>query len=257
MAHVELLTYTQFPEKMVASAARLCYSSSSIHEIQQGMTDEKTTHFMDILTENGHETPIEHASFTFGMEGVSRSLLAQITRHRIASFSVQSQRYVTEKQFSFVVPPEIETIPEAKEEFLRAMEEDQRHYDSLTNLLKEKHRKAFLQEGLSEKAAARKAQKKAIEDARFVLPNACTTKLVCTMDARSLMHFFSLRCCNRAQWEIRDVAEQMLWLVKKVAPHLFAKAGPACLYGPCPEGKMCCGHADEVRTHYAEMSGEK
>ena len=225
MAHVELLTYTQMPEKTVASAARLCYSPSDISAIQQGMTEERVSHFMDMLTANGHETPVEHASFTFGIEGVSRSLLAQITRHRIASFSVQSQRYVAENQFTYVVPPEIAEIPEAKEEYLRAMEEDQRHYESLT-------------------------EKKAIEDARFVLPNACTTKMICTMDARSLLHFFSLRCCNRAQWEIREVAEQMLWLVKNVAPHLFAKAGPDCLYGACPEGKMCCGKAEEVRAHY-------
>ena len=250
MAHVELLTYTQMPEKTVASAARLCYSPSDISAIQQGMTEERVSHFMDMLTANGHETPVEHASFTFGIEGVSRSLLAQITRHRIASFSVQSQRYVAENQFTYVVPPEIAEIPEAKEEYLRAMEEDQRHYESLTAVLKAKHKKAFLAEGLSEKSAERQAEKKAIEDARFVLPNACTTKMICTMDARSLLHFFSLRCCNRAQWEIREVAEQMLWLVKNVAPHLFAKAGPDCLYGACPEGKMCCGKAEEVRAHY-------
>lgn len=257
MAHVELLTYTQLPEKTVASAARLCYSSSDISTIQQGMTEERVSHFMDMLTANGHETPIEHASFTFGIEGVSRSLLAQITRHRIASFSVQSQRYVAENQFSYVVPPEIAVIPEAKEEYLCAMEEDQRHYESLTAMLKEKHKKAFLAEGLSEKAADSRAQKKAIEDARFVLPNACTTKMICTMDARSLLHFFSLRCCNRAQWEIRAVAEQMLWLVKGVAPSLFAKAGPACLFGPCPEGKMCCGKTEEVRAHYQQRNGEE
>ncbi|WOC33083.1 MULTISPECIES: FAD-dependent thymidylate synthase [Caproicibacterium] len=256
MAHVELLTYTQLPEKTVASAARLCYSPAEISTIQQGMTEERVSHFMDMLTENGHETPIEHASFTFGIEGVSRSLLAQITRHRIASFSVQSQRYVAEMQFSYVVPPEIEAIPQAKEEYLRAMEEDQRHYERLTALLKEKHKQAFLAEGLSPKAAESRAQKKAIEDARFVLPNACTTKMICTMDARSLLHFFALRCCNRAQWEIRAVAEQMLWLAKDAAPHLFAKAGPACLYGPCPEGKMCCGKMAEVRAHYKRESGE-
>ncbi|MCH4238962.1 MAG: FAD-dependent thymidylate synthase [Oscillospiraceae bacterium] len=256
MAHVELLAYTQFPEETVAAAARLCYSPAGIDEIRQGMTEERVSHFMDMLTENGHETPIEHASFTFGIEGVSRSLMAQITRHRIASFSVQSQRYVAEKQFTYVMPPEIEAIPEAKEEFLQAMEEDQRHYDHLTERLKQNHKAELLKQGLSEKAADRKAEKQAIEDARFVLPNACTTKMVCTMDARSLLHFFSLRCCNRAQWEIRGVAEQMLVLAQKAAPHLFAKAGPGCLCGPCPEGKMCCGKMEDVRRHYAELSGE-
>ncbi|ARP49924.1 MULTISPECIES: FAD-dependent thymidylate synthase [Caproicibacterium] len=251
MPHVELLTYTKFPEKTVASAAKLCYSPSDIDAIQKDMTEEKINHFMDILVENHHESPIEHASFTFGIEGVSRSLLAQITRHRIASYSVQSQRYVAASHFSYVVPPEIAAIPAAKEEYLRAMEEDQQHYDHLSALLQEKHKAELMQEGLSEKAAACKAQKMSNEDARFVLPNACTTKIVCTMDARSLLHFFSLRCCSRAQWEIREVAEQMLWLVKGVAPHLFAKAGPPCLYGTCPEGKMSCGKQAEMKAHYA------
>lgn len=250
MAKVTLLTYTPQPEKTVAMAAKLCYSPSSIDQIGEGLTEEKTASFVQMLAEIGHESPIEHASFTFGIEGVSRSLLAQITRHRIASFSVQSQRYVAESDFAYVVPPEIEAIPEAKAEFLAAMEEDRRHYERLTALLMEKHRKALLDEGKSEKEAARAAEKRAIEDARFVLPNACETKMVCTFNARSLQNFFALRCCNRAQWEIRDVATQMLFLVRKVAPHLFANAGPGCLRGICPEGKMSCGKANEVRAFF-------
>ncbi len=202
----------------------------------------------------GHESPIEHASFTFGIEGVSRGLLlAQITRHRIASFTVQSQRYVKENGFEFVLPPEIEQIPEAKEEFLRAMEEDAKHYERLTALLKARHKQAFLDQGETEKSADRKAEKKAIEDARFVLPNACTTKMICTMNARSLLNFFSHRCCNRAQWEIRDLATQMLREVREVAPHLFEKAGPPCLRGGCPEGKMSCGKMEEVRKKFAAL----
>lgn len=255
MAKVTLLTYTPQPEKTVAMAAKLCYSPSSIDQIGEGLTEEKTASFVQMLAEIGHESPIEHASFTFGIEGVSRSLLAQITRHRIASFSVQSQRYVAESDFAYVIPPEIEAIPEAKEEFLAAMEEDRRHYERLTALLMEKHRKALLDEGKSEKEAARAAEKRAIEDARFVLPNACETKMVCTFNARSLQNFFALRCCNRAQWEIRDVATQMLFLVRKVAPHLFANAGPGCLRGICPEGKMSCGKANEVRAFFHSGEG--
>lgn len=257
MAHVELLTYTRDPEKVVASSAKLCYSPAGIDAIQQGMTPEKISHFVDMLSEMGHESPVEHACFTFGIEGVSRSMLAQITRHRIASFSVQSQRYVEEAHFSFVVPPEIEAIPAAKAEYLRAMEEDQAHYERLTALLEEKHSKALLAAGVPEKEATRKAQKRAIEDARFVLPNACTTKMICTMNARSLLNFFSLRCCNRAQWEIRDVARQMLLLARGVAPRLFAKAGPPCLRGACPEGKMTCGKAAQVRALYRETDGHR
>ena len=135
----------------------------------------------------------------------------------------------------------------------RAMEEDQKHYERLTELLKERHFQAFLAAGETEKAAARKAEKKAIEDARFVLPNACDTKMMLTMNARSLLNFFRLRCCNRAQWEIRELAEKMFTLVYPVAPHIFAKAGPACLCGPCPEGKMCCGKTAEVRAKYAAI----
>ena len=222
----------------------------------EGLTEEKTASFVEMLAEIGHESPIEHASFTFGIEGVSRSLLAQITRHRLASYSVQSQRYVKEACFEFVVPPEIEAIPEAKAEFLRAMEEDQAHYESLTAILKEKHVRRLLEEGKDEKTANRLAEKQAIEDARFVLPNACATKMIATFNARSLMNFFAHRCCNRAQWEIRQVAEQMLALVKEQAPHLFALAGPPCLTGPCPEGKMSCGKMLEVRRKYGVVEGK-
>ena len=137
---VKLLAYTPQPEKTVAAAAKLCYAAADIDTVLEGLTEEKTASFLDMLSSIGHQSPIEHASFTFGIEGVSRSLLAQITRHRIASYSVQSQRYVKEKAFEFVLPPEIEKIPEAKEEFLRAMEEDQRHYENLTAVLQEAHK---------------------------------------------------------------------------------------------------------------------
>lgn len=250
MMIVRLIAHTPEPEKVVAAAAKLCYSDAHITDLLDGLDEEKTAKFLTMLSDLGHASPIEHASFTFGIEGVSRSLLAQITRHRIASFSVQSQRYVKEEGFQFVLPPEIEALPEAKEEFLRAMEEDQKHYERLTALLKEKHQAAFLAAGETEKAAARKAEKKAIEDARFVLPNACATKMICTMNARSLLNFFSHRCCNRAQWEIRELATQMLKEVKAVAPHLFEKAGPPCLRGACPEGKMSCGQMAQVRERF-------
>jgi thymidylate synthase (FAD) len=250
---VELLAYTPDPEKTVAAAAKLCYSAASIENVMDGLTEEKTASFLDMLTEIGHESPIEHASFTFGIEGVSRSLLAQITRHRIASFSVQSQRYVRENSFEFVLPPEIEAIPEAKKEFIEAMQEDQKHYDSLTEKLKAKHVQELQKSGMGLVSAEKKAEKMAIEDARFVLPNACTTKMVMTMNARSLDNFFTLRCCNRAQWEIRDLATQMLREVRKVAPILFGKMGPACLRGSCPEGKMCCGKMNEVRDKFSKL----
>lgn len=251
--NVKLLAYTPAPERTVACAAKLCYAAADIDTVMDGLTDEKAGSFLDMLTEIGHESPIEHASFTFGIEGVSRSLLAQITRHRLASYSVQSQRYVKESSFEFVVPPEIAAMPEARREFLMAMEEDQRHYERLTELLQRKHETEFLAEGLGEKEARRKAEKKAIEDARFVLPNACATKLICTMNARSLMNFFTHRCCNRAQWEIRELAVEMLKLVREAAPNMFRKAGPPCLRGSCPEGKMSCGKMNRVRESFQAL----
>ena len=204
----------------------------------------------NINSEIGHESPIEHASFTFGIEGVSRSLLAQITRHRMASFSVKSQRYVREGSFEYVTPPEIAAEPEAKKIYDEIMVDDQERYDRLAAILKEKHIKTFMAEGKDEKTAARLAEKKAIEDARFVLPNACETQMVMTMNALSLMNFFKVRCCRRAQWEIQDVANQMLALVSAVAPNIFKNAGPSCLRGGCSEGKMSCGKPDEVRSFY-------
>ena len=256
MAKVIMICHTPEPEKVIAAAAKLCYSSAGIEDLMAGLTEEKIDSFVDMLARIGHESPIEHATFTFGIEGVSRSFLAQITRHRIASYSVKSQRYVSEAHFEYVVPPEIDAVPEAKEEFLRAMEEDQRHYDRIRAVLQERHRAELIAAGEDAVSADRAAEKQANEDARFVLPNACETKLICTFDARSLLHFFSLRCCNRAQWEIRSVAVQMLRLAREAAPHLFRLAGPPCLRGACPEGKMSCGRADEVRKFFREMETE-
>ena len=250
---VRLLAYTPDPERLIAAAAKNCYSSTDVDGILVGLTEEKTDQFLQMLTEIGHESPIEHTSFTFAIEGVSRSLLAQITRHRMASFSVQSQRYVREHGFEYVLPPEIDKIPAARELFVQAMEEDQRTYETLTTLLMEGYVAENLKQGMSEKAAKSAAEKKAIEDARYVLPNACTTRIVMTANARSLQNFFRLRCCNRAQWEIRALAEEMYALVYAVAPTLFSKAGPSCVDGGCTEGKMTCGKAAEVRAHYQAL----
>lgn len=254
---VTLLAYTPDPELTVASAARLCYSAATIDDVREKLTPEKTAAFVDMLSEIGHESPIEHASFTFGIEGVSRALLAQITRHRIASFSVQSQRYVKEAQFEYVLPPEIAADPEALKVFNEAMQKDQEYYDRIADILKDKHKAEMIKNGMDEKSAERAAEKKAIEDARFVLPNACDTKMIVTMNARSLHNFFRHRCCNRAQWEIREVATEMLRLCREVAPNLFKNAGPSCLTGPCPEGKMSCGKITEMREKFSSKKEEK
>src|SRR5699024_1627429 len=244
------------PERTVAAAAKLCYSDAHIETLLDGLTPEKTAAFLQRLSDVGHASPIEHASFTFGIEGVSRTFLAQVTRHRIASFSVQSQRYVRLEDFRYVIPPEIAAIPEAKAQFIDAMNDDARRYLELVHSLEEAHTRRLMAEGMDEKTARTKAGKQANEDARFVLPNACETKMVMTMNCRSLLNFFNLRCCERAQWEIRAVADEMLRLVLPLAPHLFAAAGPPCLTGPCPEGRTSCGKIAEVRDKYANLKKE-
>ena len=250
---VSLIAYTPNPEKTIAAAAKMCYAAADVDTVMEGLTDEKVANFVDMLAEIGHESPIEHASFTFAIEGVSRALLAQITRHRIASYSVQSQRYVAEKNFEYVLPPEIEQDEDAKAIFLDSMAKAHEDYLKISEILSSKYYKEYIENGDDEKDAKRKAQKRAIEDARFVLPNACDTKMVATFNARSLQNFFRHRCCNRAQWEIRELACEMLKLVKEVAPNLFKKSGPPCLNGKCPEGNMTCGKMVEVREKYSNM----
>ena len=254
MLKVDLIAHTPEPERVVAAAAKLCYSPVGCEKLMEDLTPEKSARFLSMLSDLGHASPIEHASFTFAIEGVSRALLAQITRHRMASYSVQSQRYVRLDDFKFVIPPEVESDPESKALFLKAMEEEAAHYLSIAEALTAKHEAAFLAQGFPPKTARSKAEKMANEDARFVLPNACETKMVVTMNARSLNNFFAIRCCNRAQWEIRALAEEMYKLVYAVAPNLFAKSGPSCVVnGRCPEGSMTCGKMKEVQAKYADI----
>ncbi|MGN1468336.1 MAG: FAD-dependent thymidylate synthase [Ruminococcus sp.] len=261
---VTLLTYTPNPEQTVAMAAKLCYSPSGIEDIKEGLTEEKAASFVDMLSQLGHQSPMEHASFTFGIEGISRACSHQLVRHRIASYSQQSQRYVDGKNFEFVTPPEIENNERAYAAYKKVIDMQSKAYTEIRNALvsekikelypqrnytgsDEEIMEAFKQDNKQEYSAL---LKKANEDARFVLPNACTTKIVCTFNARSLENFFAHRCCNRAQWEIRMVAEQMLLQCLEVAPNLFKHCGPSCLFGNCPEGKMSCGKMKEVRAKY-------
>ena len=239
--NVTLIRYTPAPEELVALAGKLCYSPSTLDDLAEGVAEQDQTKYLNKLTAMGHLSPIEHASFTFGIEGVSRSLLAQITRHRIASFSVQSQRYVAlggdDAGFDYIMPPAIAALgEEAQEEYRRQMETmDQWYQDWRVKL---------------------GGGKASNEDARFVLPNAAATRIVMTMNARELIHFLSLRCCSRAQWEIRDVAWKMLELAYEAAPSLFRTAGPGCLSGKCPEGKMTCGKMAEIRERHDKMTGK-
>ena len=250
---VTLIQHTPEPEKLIAAAAKLCYSKAGADEIMNDLTEENVEKFLDRLMNMGHASPIEHASFTFAIEGVSRALTHQLVRHRVASFSQKSQRYVNEGQFHYVIPPEIKDLPDGEKIFIDAMENAQKSYDALAEKLIKKYVDVLMNDGLSEKKAKSVAEKQAIEDARFVLPNACETKIVMTMNTRELLHFFNQRCCNRAQWEIRDLATEMLRECRKIAPLLFAKGGPYCLEDPCPEGSMTCGKIEEVRERFKNL----
>ena len=175
---VVLLAHTPTPEQTVAAAARLCYSDTDVEALRESISQERAEQFVEMLAGFGHESPVEHVTFTFGIEGVSRSFLAQVTRHRIASFSVQSQRYVRQDHFVFVTPPAIAAEPELLREYENAMQQSIDSYNRLADALAAKYVPEFLAQGCTEKAARTKAEKKAIEDARYVLPNACETKMI-------------------------------------------------------------------------------
>ena len=227
--NVTLIAHTPEPEKVIAMASRTCYSALDLEGLDKKTDAADNAAYIRRVLASGHTSIAEHASFTFGLEGVSRTLLAQITRHRVASFSVQSQRYVSvagAEVFDYVLPPRIRALgPEAEEKFAQQMKTMQRWYDEWS-------------EALGQDSA---------EDARFVLPGAAATRIVMTMNARELLHFFSLRMCNRAQWEVREAAWRMYELVYPLAPSVFENAGPGCARGACPEGKRTCGRAAEVR----------
>jgi len=232
---VILLKHTPEPEAVVAMAARLCYSPSDIEALEDKVGKKDQRRFVERLVKMGHMSPVEHVSFTFAIEGISRACSHQLVRHRLASFSQQSQRYVSEAEgFDYVIPPAIKADPEARKAFVRAMRDAQKVYNDLREKL----------DALGVKGEA------ANQDARFVLPNAAETKIMATMNARELLHFFRVRCCNRAQWEIRAMAELMLTRAKKAAPVIFEKAGPGCLYASCPEGEYTCGKIKDVRKRY-------
>ncbi len=224
---VQLINHTPQPERTVAAAARLCYSSVGAEAILENLSREEEIKLLKKLISLGHLSPLEHASFTFAVEGVSRALSHQLVRHRIASYSQKSQRYVGERQFSYIIPPTIQHNPEALAQFTQAMEELARVYEQLLSTVPK-------------------------EDARYVLPAACETKLVFTFNGRSLLNFFAHRLCRRAQWEIRKMACLMLEQVQAVAPVLFQNAGPSCeTHGVCYEGSLSCGRAPVIKERFS------
>ncbi len=240
---VKIIAYTPNPEEVVASAAKLCYSKVGVDEIQENLTEEGIEKFVSMLSAIGHHSPLEHCTFTFAVEGISRACSHQLVRHRIASYSQQSQRYVKLDKFDYIIPTAIENNEFAKDIFLNAMEQDKKAYNGIVEeLMNEYIASSGYTLASIPKNEYNKLEKLAIEDARYVFPNACETKIVFTMNVRTLMNFFTHRCCDRAQWEIRDLANEMLIQVKEIAPTLFKKAGASCVRGKCPEGSMSCGN---------------
>lgn len=215
---VRLLNHTPDPERAIAAAARLCYAPVGAAELLEQMSDEAVRRVLKTIITSGHTSALEHASYTFAIDGVSRALTHQLVRHRLASYNQQSQRYVTyADEPCFVVPPAVADDPAALEA-----------YNAATRAAFDAYR-ALLDAGVP------------AEDARYLLPNAMETKIVVSMNVRELLHFFELRCCKRAQWEIRELALAMLDLAEPTAPYIFMDAGASCRRGPCREGKMTCG----------------
>ena len=215
---VELLYHTPDPERAIATAARLCYAPVGASELMETMPPERVQSVLSTIMKSGHFSTLEHVSYTFAIDGVSRALTHQLVRHRLASFNQQSQRYVKFKDgLAMVKPDTVAENEEASALFDEAVEAAVTAYAKL------------LEAGIP------------AEDARYLLPNAAETKIVVTMNVRELLHFFELRCCNRAQWEIRELAQKMLELVRPTAPYVFLDAGPSCVRGKCSEGKMTCG----------------
>lgn len=229
--NIELLHHTPEPERTAALAARLCYSPTGLAELKEKIGSGDIRQFIDKIMSLGHHSVLEHASFTFGVEGISRVTSHQLVRHRVASYSQQSQRYVSHvERFDAVVPPSIDSNEEAK-----------RIFDFTVGVVHQAY-KQLVEMGVQP------------EDARYLLPNATETKVIITMNARELLHFFKLRCCMRAQWEIRSMAVGMLKLAKQAAPTIFRDAGPGCVAGPCPEGEFCCGRTAQVRKQFRSLT---
>lgn len=234
--NILLLQSTPEPERLVALAARLCYSPASIGDLTQEISRRDIRGLVRRVMSMGHASVLEHVTFTFGVEGISRATSHQLVRHRIASYSQQSQRYVTAES-GYVVPRTLrDGRGTGRPDRLQAR--FRRHMESGAALYAE-----LVRNGIP------------AEDARFVLPNAAETKLLVTMNARELHHFFALRLCRRAQWEIREMAGLMLAIARERAPLLFEKAGPGCVRGRCPEGEMTCGDPKAVRKEIAALGG--
>lgn len=266
---VELIEHTPDPEKVIATAAKLCYSPSNIKDLMEKQTPEAVESFLNRLMSMGHESPIEHVSFTFAIEGVSRITEIQLVRHRIASYSIQSGRYVNRSNPEFVTPPSIKKSKVANERYEKIVKESIEAYNDLFLILMLRKMgysdnqienmdidwRIKLVSGFqnTNKKSYQIFEKEAIQDARYAHLQSLSTRIVVTMNARSLINFFNHRCCMRAQWEIRQMAQIMLKKCKQIAPTLFKNSGPKCLYDKCPEGNLTCGKSKEIKKLFDNL----
>lgn len=215
---VKLINHTPNPEEHIYIAARLCYAAMDIEDIGKDVTPEDMKKLLKFLNKARHLSAFEHASFTFAIEDISRVLTHQLVRHRLASYNQQSHRYVKmDRDIAIIIPPSVQDIPEMREKYIALANQEIEFYQDMVDA------------GIPE------------EDARYIVGHGIETKIIVTMNARELMHFFNHRCCRRAQWEIQNLAWKMYKLGLAVAPEIFSLSGPPCLNGKCPEGKMTCG----------------
>lgn len=244
-AKVALVSYSPKPQQLLAAAAKLCYAADTDGLFGQDVVSSGK--FVKMLCRLGHLSPLEHVTFTFHIEGVSRAMTHQLVRHRLASYSQRSQRYVNHAEFEYVMPPQLK----GKTVKVRGHKIDAGEYFAETmTMIAERYQK--INEALGNTGESSN------EDARYVLPNACETKIIMTMNARELLHFLEERLCFRAQWEIREVANKILDLVRPILPGVFSGSGPKCVrLKRCPEGKLTCGKYAEVKARYAEFNKTK
>ena len=232
---ITLLSETFNGMELISAAGYMCYTDDTVEGIikrVENSSKEAIEGYIKNLLDKKHYSVLEHVSFSFGIEGISRACSHQLVRHRIASYSQRSQRYVSEKQFKYVTPETFDNMTAGTLWFENKMKTIQKWYNEAI------------------KAGVPK------EDARYLLPNACETSLIMTMNIRELLHFFTVRCCNRAQLEIKNMAIEMLKILKTKYPVIFENVGPSCVSAKCNEGSLSCGKMKEVKTKFKNLIGK-